>query len=208
MKNKQILITSGVCLIPIIFGVIIYHHLPAQLPIHWNFYGQIDSYGSKAIVVFGLPILMCLVQGFMMFMLLNDPKHHNHSFKMINVVSWIIPILTIVIEAIIYAVALGYHISITFVLPLLIGIIFIILGNYLPKCRQNYMIGYRLPWTLNNRENWNRTNRMAGYIMVIGGLLIIAASFFNVAFYVLLLVVLVLIVVPFIYSFLIYRKHL
>lgn len=208
MKNKQILITSGVCLIPTIFGVIIYNHLPAQLPIHWNLSGQIDNYGSKAIVVFGLPILMCLIQGFMMFMLFNDPKHRNHSFKMINVVSWIIPVITIILEAITYAVALGYHISINFVMPLLIGVIFIILGNYLPKCRQNYMIGYRLPWTLNNRENWNRTNRLAGYIMVIGGLLTIVASLFNIAFYVLLIVVFVLIVVPFIYSFLIYRNKL
>ena len=70
------------------------------------------------------------------------------------------------------------------------------------------MIGYRLPWTLNNRENWNRTNRLAGYIMVIGGLITIIASFFNVAFYALLVVVLVLVVVPFIYSFLIYRSGL
>lgn len=208
MKNKKILITSGACLIPSVFGVLIYNQLPAKLPIHWNFSGQIDSYGNKAIVVFGLPVLMCLIQAFMMFMLINDPKGRSHSNKMIKVVSWIIPGLTIIIEAITFAVAFGYHISINFVIPLLIGIIFIILGNYLPKCRQNYMIGYRLPWTLNNRENWNRTNRLAGYIMVIGGLITIIASFFNVAFYALLVVVLVLVVVPFIYSFLIYRSGL
>lgn len=168
MKLKTALITCGVCLLPILFGLIIYDCLPAQMPIHWNIAGEIDNYASKEIFVFLLPILMSGIQLLCLFMMQMDPKYKNYSSKMLKIVVWIIPTITIVLEAITYAIVFGYEISINIVVPIFLGILFVILGNYLPKCRQNFTMGYRLPWTLNDEDNWNKTNRLAGYVMVLG----------------------------------------
>ena len=91
--------------------------------------------------------------------------------------------------------------------PVTFGVcIFVILGNYLPKCRQNFTMGYRLPWTLNDEDNWNKTNRLAGYVMVLGGILIIIMSFFDLAFWAVILFVGAILIIPSVYSFLLYRK--
>ena len=79
-------------------------------------------------------------------------------------------------------------------------------GNYLPKCRQNYTVGIKIPWTLHDEENWNHTHRMAGYLWIFGGLLMIANIFLKWDWLV-FAVVMVAVVVPTIYSYLYYRKH-
>jgi uncharacterized membrane protein len=91
------------------------------------------------------------------------------------------------------------------VTPLLIGIIFTIVGNYLPKCRQNYTIGFKIPWTLHSEENWNKTHRLGGIVWTIGGVLTIISTF--IGFTALLLpIMLAMVFVPMIYSYLLYRK--
>ena len=62
------------------------------------------------------------------------------------------------------------------ILPL-IGIAFAGLGWYMPKFRQNYFVGFKLPWTLENEDNWNETHKVAGKVWLIGGLFQAIASF-------------------------------
>lgn len=76
----------------VLFGLIIYDCLPAQMPIHWNIAGEIDNYASKEIFVFLLPILMSGIQLLCLFMMQMDPKYKNYSSKMLKIVVWIIPI--------------------------------------------------------------------------------------------------------------------
>lgn len=208
MKLKTVLITCGVCLLPMLLGILTYNQLPNQIPIHWNIAGEIDGYASKAIFVFLLPVLMCGVQLLSLFMMSADPKYKNYSAKMARIVIWIIPFITIILEFITYAIVFGYNISVNIVIPMCIGVLFIVLGNYLPKCRQNFTLGYRLPWTLNNEDNWNKSNRLAGYIMVIGGFLVIILSIFDLAFWAILGFIPVFLLVPAVYSFLLYHKKL
>ena len=51
---------------------------------------------------------------------------------------------------------------------ILIGVMFVIMGNYMHKIKQNYSVGIKLPWTLNSEENWNRTHRLGSWLFVIG----------------------------------------
>ena len=208
MKLKTVLITCGVCLLPMLLGILTYSQLPNQIPIHWNVAGEIDGYASKAIFVFLLPILMSGVQLLCLFMMHADPKYKNYSAKMAKVVVWIIPLVTVILELVTYAIIFGYNISVNIVIPMCIGVLFIVLGNYLPKCRQNFTLGYRLPWTLNDEDNWNKTNRLAGYIMVIGGFLLIILSIFDLAFWAILGIIFIFLFIPALYSFLLYRKKL
>ena len=59
---------------------------------------------------------------------------------------------------------------------ILLGVLFIFAGNYLPKSRQNYTVGIRIPWTLDNEENWNKTHRLAGYLWVAGGIVMLLGT--------------------------------
>ena len=104
-----------------------------------------------------------------------------------------------------YAAALGHGVRMEMIMPVLVGLILVIMGNYLPKCKQNYTIGIKIPWTLNSEENWNRTHRMAGRLWVVCGLVCMLTGFFG-GFWIFLGLVLVMVLVPFLYSWLLFRK--
>lgn len=206
INKKDLFMTTLVCILPMIFGAFVYESLPAHMPIHWNVSGKIDGYASKMFVVFGLPLLMVLLQWICLFFACHDPKKTNYPEKMKQLLLWIIPSIACILQIMTYLVCFGYDIAIETIVPVLVGIIFILIGNYLPKVKQNYTLGIRLPWTLNDKTNWLKTNRLTGYIMVIGGFAIIASFTINKIFEVFIGVIVILIVVPTAYSYSLYKK--
>ena len=205
-KNwKLLLLTSVVILLSIFAGLFLWNRLPEQVPIHWNAAGEVDGWSSKPFAVFGLPLIMTAALWLCALGTGTDPKKANHPEKVVHLVLWIIPILSIVLFTITYAVALGKNVRIELAMPVVIGLIFAIVGNYLPKCKQNYTIGIKIPWTLNSEENWNKTHRFAGKLWVVCGLLIVLSGFFG-GFWIFAAVALVMVLVPVIYSYLLHRK--
>ena len=202
---KTLLITSIITLLPIVAGLLLWNKLPEKMPIHWNAEGVVDGWGSKAFTVFGLPGIMLAVQWLCALGTSADPKKANHPEKVLHLVLWIIPVLSIVLFAITYAVALGKQVRIEVILPVLIGLIFTIIGNYMPKCKQNYTIGIKIPWTLNSEKNWNKTHRFAGILWVICGILIMATAFLG-KIWISLPIVLVMALIPMLYSYILHRK--
>ena len=202
---KLLLVTSIIILLPIAAGLILWNQLPEQVPSHWNAAGEIDGWSSKPFFVFGLPLIMLGFQWLCVLGTLSDPKKNNHPEKVLHIVFWIIPVLTAILSAITYVTALGQSVRIEMVMPVLIGLVFAIVGNYLPKCKQNYTIGIKIPWTLSSEENWNRTHRFAGRLWLVCGILIMLTGFFGgFAFFVAVAAVMVL--APFLYSYILYRK--
>ena len=205
-KNlKVLIITSVMILLPMLAGIILWNQLPEQIPSHWNAAGEVDGWSSKPFAVFGMPLILLAAQWFCTLGTSADPKKANHSEKVLHLVLWIIPVLSAVLHVIVYATALGQEVRVEVAIPVLIGLIFAIIGNYLPKCRQNYTIGIKIPWTLNSEENWNRTHRFAGRLWMICGLAIMLTGFFG-GFWVFLPIVLVMVLAPFTYSYLLHRK--
>lgn len=205
-KNlKVLIITSLVILLPILVGVILWNQLPERIPSHWNMAGEIDDWSSKTFAVFGMPLILLAFQWLCACATSADPKKKNHSDKILHLVFWIIPVLNIVLSVFTYSAAMGKNVPIEMLMPILFGVMFIAIGNYLPKCRQNYTIGIKIPWTLNSEENWNRTHRLTGWVWVIGGLVVMVSGFF-VGFWLFLAVTLVMVLVPFIYSYILHRK--
>jgi uncharacterized membrane protein len=205
-RNKGILIAATlVMLVPMIVGLLLWNQLPEQVAIHWNAAGEVDGWGSRAMVVFGLPLFVLAIHWVCVLITCSDPKHKDVHGKVVHLVLWICPIVSLVCHTFVYAWALGYNLSIEIIMPLLCGVLFMIIGNLMPKCKQNYTIGIKLPWTLNDEENWNKTHRFAGKLWVAGGVLIAATSILgNVLIF--LGVTLIMAVVPTIYSYLLYRK--
>ncbi len=205
-KNiKLLIITSIIILLPIVAGLILWDKLPAQVPMHWNAAGEVDGWSSKVFAVFFMPLILLAFQWLCVIVTLTDPKKQNHSSKVLHLVFWILPVLTIVLSVITYATALNKSIRIEVIMPILLGLLFAIIGNYLPKCKQNYTIGIKLPWTLNSEENWNRTHRFTGRIWLIFGLLIMLTGFLG-SFWIFIIIVLFMVLIPFIYSYMLHRK--
>ena len=107
-----------------------------------------------------------------------------------------------------YSASFGFDVRVEFIIPLFMGVLFLIIGNYLPKCKQNYTIGIKVPWTLNSEDNWNKTHRLAGIIWTAGSAIIIVGSFFKKAvIFTTFVPIVIMVFVPIIYSYLYYRKH-
>lgn len=198
-------VTSVVILLPLVVGLILWNRLPSYIPIHWNAAGQIDDYSKKRFVVFGIPALLLGVQWLCALGVSLDPKKYKHPKKIVHIIFWIIPMVSCLISAVIYAVALGKEVKMEVVLPIFAGLVLAIVGNYLPKCKQNYTIGIKIPWTLNSEENWNKTHRFAGWIWLLGGLVIILTGFVG-GFWIFIGAVAVMVLAPVIYSFVLHRK--
>lgn len=207
-KNLKVLIlTTIVMLLPILAGLILWNQLPEQMPTHWNAAGEVDGWSGKAFAVFVLPLIMVAAQWLCMLGTAADPKKNNHSEKVLHLILWIIPALSVVLHAVTYATALGHPVPMEVVMPILVGLIFTIIGNYMPKCKQNYTIGIKIPWTLDNEENWNRTHRFAGWLWTFCGIAIMGTGFFG-GFWVFLPIALLMVFAPIIYSYVLHRKGL
>ena len=205
-KNwKTLLITSIVILLPMLAGIILWNQLPEQVPSHWNAAGEVDGWSSRAFFVFGFPAILLAFQWLCVLVTGADPKKNNHSEKILHLVFWIIPVLSIVLHLVTYATVLDFGVRMEMIMPVFLGLVFVIIGNYLPKCRQNYTIGIKIPWTLNSEENWNRTHRFAGRLWVVCGLLMALTGFWG-GFWVFLPITLLMVLIPLAYSYILHRK--
>ena len=207
-NKKTLIFTSIVTILPVLIGIICWNRLPDVMATHFGMNNEANGFSSKAFAVFGIPAILLAVLWLGAFVTSNDPKRQNISPKMFSLTVWIAPVTSLVVAAILYPVNLGYELDITFFSELLFGVMFIIIGTYLPKARQNYTIGIRVPWTLANEENWNRTHRLAGYMWMICGILMILTCLtrFVPAGW-LLGIFLIMVLLPCIYSYWLHAKQ-
>lgn len=207
MKNKLklVILPTIIILLPIAAGLILWNRLPDRVATHFDFNGNPNGYSSKAMAVFGLPLIMLLIEFVCLFVTLNDPKRKNISDKILGLVLWIAPIISLIVSFLVYLKALNIEFSMISATSIIFALLFIIIGNYLPKCRRNYTIGIKLPWTLDDEDNWNKTHRFAGIFYVIFGFICLLNVFIGSEILFLTGVILVGLI-PLAYSFILYKK--
>ena len=210
-KNKWLMVvTSIIILLPILGGVLLWDKLPERVPFHWGINGEVDGWASKPMAVFGLPPFMLAIQWICILATGLEPKAKNvTTTKMLGIVLWIIPVLNLFLHVMVYLAAFGRKVDMAAIMPLFMGALFVVIGNYLPKCKQSYTMGIKLPWTLNDEENWNKTHRLAGKLWVAGGLLCMPCALLSGAwaFIVMMSILVVMCAVPTVYSYRYYKKH-
>ena len=211
MKHTKLnIILSCIILVaPMIFGMIVWNKLPESMPIHWGVHGEVNGWSSKPFAVFVLPLLILAIHGVCIFASRKDFRNKKQSPKVMGLVLWICPLLSVMANSLTYAVALGKEINVLFVVSLTMGALFVIIGNYLPKCQQNRIVGIRIIWTLKNEANWNATHRFAGKVWVIGGLLLMASSLlpYSILPWAMIALLVVFIGLPVLYSYRFYKKE-
>lgn len=212
IKNNKgkLIISSIIILIPSIVGIIFWNALPEYMATHWDISGTTDGWSNKIFTVFGLPIILLIFHWICIFATAFDPINKNQNKKVFNIVLWIFPIISLFCNVTIYAIAFDIEFNMLIFPLLLVGLMFILIGNYLPKCKQNYTIGIKIKWTLESEENWNATHRFSGKIWVTGGLFILIYSFLPLALlpYLFVTTLLILAIVPFMYSYMYHKKEL
>lgn len=206
--KKTIIITSIVTLLPIVIGILLWNKLPNEVATHFGSNGEPDGWSSKFFAVIGLPVFLVFIHFLCFAATVSDPKKNRIGDKIFKLVLWICPVVSWFAALATYGYEFGWNTNVSTFGMMLVGIIFIVVGNYLPKCRQNYTVGIKLPWTLHDEENWNRTHRLAGWIWMLGGFLFMILAFVNVEGMAPMLIVMgVMVIVPAVYSFAYYMKH-
>ena len=204
--KKTLIITILITLLPCFVGLLLWDRLPEQIPTHFNFNNEVDGYSSKPLAVFGIPLMMVFFQLVCAFATFNDPKKKHINSKLIHLILFIIPGCSVFIVILSYGTALGYPVNTGMLSNLMVGLIFLVIGNYMPKVKQNYTMGIKLPWTLDNEQNWNKTHRLAGWLWIIGGILLLGNAVLRSGL-LLLAVIFLTTAIPGIYSFLLYQKE-
>jgi uncharacterized membrane protein len=207
MKKLNLILFIGT----IIVSALLLPQLPQTIPMHWGFTGQPDSFYPKNIGVWMLPLLMIVMILLFHFLPSFDPNKKKYRlFKQ----EWDI-IQTGLIGFFAYLQGITLYISLnpgTAMMPLMflgLGTLFILLGNYLSKIRQNWFIGIKLPWTLASEDNWNKTHRYASWCFVIAGIVtLIEANFIWYAPIVIFGSILLATFLPMVYSFLLFRNSI
>lgn len=164
IKWKSIIITCIVCLLPILLGVALWNKLPDEMAIHFNFNNEPDNFASKGSAVFGLPLLMAVLQVFCCVVSDINSKKYGECRDFERASKWIIPFVTVVLYGATLGYSLGWRVDIRRVASLILGVVFLVLGFYLPKL--TYIKNYNL-----SPEKAKKINRFAGNGMVIMGIL-------------------------------------
>ena len=202
-RKKAILLTSLLTFIPMITGLLLWDKLPKEIPVHFNAVGEPDNYASKAFAVFFIPLVLWVTHLLTGFITLADPKKQNISDKVFLLILYICPAASLFGSVVMYTGALNPPVSVNMVGNLFVGIIFIVVGNYMPKTHQNYTVGIKIPWALNDTENWNKTHRFAGVVWIVCGAVLIINAFLDMLWIVPVSIA-VAVLLPTVYSFLLY----
>lgn len=195
--------------IPFLYLAYIWGNLPDSVPIHWNIEGEIDNYGGKEILIaipFALPMLTYLI---FLFAPIIDPKKRldsdNNKYQSLKVM------LTGVMSAMAIYILHSSYSAESFgssTITIILGALYVIIGNYIKTLKPNYFIGIRTPWTLESKNVWRKTHKSASTLWFVGGLLIIALSFLlplEINFTVFIIITIIITVTPILHSYLLYK---
>lgn len=163
-KNKRTLILSVIiCLLPMVLGIAFYNRLPEQMPIHFTINDVPDNYAPKNFALFGIPIIMAIIQAICLIFTSKVNKLKNSEKpKIVKIMEWSIPIVTVLVYIIMIEVPLGSDVYVGKSVCLILGILFTIIGNYMPK--MSYETGKKLfhP-TPKTEKSFRRMSRIMGY---------------------------------------------
>ncbi len=177
--NKIIKIVLWMLSVLSYIGIILcYPRLPEKIPTHWNFRWEIDGWSDKKIIlILGLLPLIILFSYAHFFKSKNKFENNTKLAKVYNLLKVVLAIFFIILDWITIATAFGYDIRMKALFPAVMGILFILLGNYMPVLKGNYFMGIRNRWTMSNDTVWRRVHKIGGYLFIVIGFLMMIMGF-------------------------------
>lgn len=209
---KKHVFPLSITLLTLVAWLIALPHLPATMPIHWGANGEADGFATKInamILTVGIMVLIYFVIAFVPRI---DPRKENYKYfsKTYNILLNAVLLLFFFVNMSTILQGLGYNVPMSYIAPIMAGLVFIIIGNYLQRVRSNYFMGIRTPWTLSNETVWKKTHRLSGKIFFIGGLLILISAFLPDGYKSVIMwgSIVLCVAVPYLYSYVAYKKEM
>ncbi|MGG4000588.1 SdpI family protein [Anoxybacillus kestanbolensis] len=177
MKKYWVIIILILC--SYVLSLLAIPYLPNEVAIHWNVAGEPDGFMSKWWGALLFPILLTGIVALIVFLPKVDPRKENYEEfeKVYRIFLHVFVLFLFSIHVVTLAYNIGIPVQVDVVVPIGVGMLFIVLGNYMPKIKPNYFIGIRTPWTLENEVVWQKTHRVGGKVFVIMGVLIMFTIF-------------------------------
>ena len=212
MKMKKVLRVL-LMVAPVLMVLAVYGKLPDVVPVHWGINGEVDRYGSKMelFIIAGMNIFLGI---FMPLVAKVDPKKKNYDrFQETYewMIIWTLLFMTVVTGVILAETLQPGTLNIGKVICSMVGIMFIVLGNMMPKIKSNFFTGVKTPWALSSDAVWNKTQRLGGKTLVLGGVLILISAFVGDAKWMTFIIIGVAVLVglvPTVMSYIWYQKEM
>ena len=183
MKTKLSWLETVLLTAPFVVLAIYWNDLPARVPIHWNFRGQIDGWATKTPGIFVIPLTALGITALLRVLPWFDPRLRR-TLGDESLMPAVLPIIRLAVLLLLdtiffvqIAVSLGRTIPGGRIIVSAVLLFFMVLGNYLGNVRPNYFVGVRTPWTLENPETWQATHRLGGHLMFFGALILLVGQF-------------------------------
>lgn len=201
VKRKSLILSCGICLLPILFGLALWNKLPDTMAVHFDMNNKANGFASKGFAVVGIPVLMTLLQIYCCFINDINAAKHGERKKFEAITKSIIPALTVILQTVMISYGLGANFDIRRVVAVILGVILILLGNYQPKL--DYIKNYDV-----NTEKSRKINRFIGIAtVIIGGLFLISAFLPTVATVICLFLLIPYAIICLLYAIIIGKKN-
>lgn len=203
--TKTVILTSLVCLLPMILGFALWNKLPEDIPMQYGWNNQVNWTLPKFWGIITIPIVMVILN--LVYSLCFRFSKQELSPKVEAILVWIIPLIALPVNCFIFLKPIGFDVEPFTFIGAILSILFIIIGNYLPKTTPNPVVGTRAPWINKNPNVWNKTQRVSGIVLVIIGLINLITCFFPFGKYVFVISLGIITIFSLIYSIVIAKKY-
>ena len=178
---KKEIIPIIILILSVVISIYFYKNFPERVATHWNFSGQVDGYSGRAFGAFMFPVMLIFIYFLLLIAPSLDPKKERYAefekvYRIFRV-AFLIIMFGIFLATGLYN--LNYKINIGVVIPIFVGALMMLIGNYMGKIKKNYFFGIRTPWTLSSETVWNKTHRVGGYAFILFGILIMVSPLLN-----------------------------
>lgn len=197
---------------PAVYLAVVWKKIPGKVALHFDWTGKADRLGDRNELL-TTAIVLIVVNAIVYLILTNiyriDPKKYaaENKGRLRRLAFGITVFLSGLLCMIIYNGSIGNVNLSTGLLLAAIGLLFAFIGNYMHNIKPNYFAGFRLPWTLENEDNWKKTHALAGKLWFAGGLFLAIICLFlppKIAFIIFFTVMIVLTIIPIVFSYRLY----
>ncbi len=189
-----------------LFALVMSPHLPHEVPVHWNAANQVNGTMPKPWGVFLLPIIMLVMWAVLWALPRISPRGFRmEGFRNVYDVLRLINLgFMFVVTVTVLLAAAGLPLPIGVIVMVAVGLLFVVLGNFMGKIRKNFFVGIRTPWTLADDEVWLRTHRFAGWLFVLGGFAFMAEGLLGLPLLWIFVTIALMVLLPIVESYRLY----
>lgn len=202
-------VSLAMLLVAVTLSIVFYPTLPDPMPSHWNLTGEVDGWSPKFMGAFLMPFVMAAMVALFAVLPRISPRGYpvEERSRAYRAIELAIVAFSLCVHVVVLLTATGTRVNVSIILPMSIGALFVVLGNYMAKVRRNFFIGIRTPWTLADEDVWFRTHRLGGRVFVAAGLALMLVPFAGRAQAVVFpAIAITAALVPMVYSYVIYRR--